>query len=499
MPKKNAFFYFMIEYKKQEEAKGRKFRGLAEVTPLAGKIWEKMDAKQREPYIQQANVANNRDNAGKLNSLGIKISEIDKQLHAKAEKVQTIKNLIAERVKSAESRHALEKEVLYVISVAYFGRTLEGEYIPAEMGVVKYCLKDGVMDRMHMYINPGEIPVGAAYSVYKHTNDTHQLPLPPNARGTKSSDEIAQCLLKFISAEEEIPPLFTDEETLPIVESMLRKMLRNHIKSEMLYVCPLSELFCKLKQATERHSMNKSTFPSVLMAQHILKMDCYGHAVGISCDHHEEKFILLHCALSQATRWAYIISKYCCLDMGIECIPGKHIPVPLDDPQSGVSIYADESQSFTNGKNPVLKQEEPHAICSDEKMKMETLSVSKKESQSCTNGSNLVPKQAKPHDICADETLVMKLKTSSPKEESQSCTNGNNLVLKQVKPHDICSDEILLRKMETLSVSKEESQTDVVTSTADSNLMVSKVFKEGLPCCGRGRKFLKNLKMMKRK
>uniref|UniRef100_A0A182LTT8 Maelstrom domain-containing protein n=1 Tax=Anopheles culicifacies TaxID=139723 RepID=A0A182LTT8_9DIPT len=348
MPKKkSAFFYFLIAFKKEEEKKGRKFGKLAEVVPIAGEIWEKMDATQRQPYVQQAKSSCNREH-GPLNSLGMPIAKVEELLRAKAEKIQTIKNLIAEKVKSADSRNELKSEEFYVISVAYFGQTLQLTYLPAELGIVKYSLECGVTERMHMYINPGALPLGAALSVQTHTKKTHNLPMPPNALGTTNSDEIAQNLLKFLAAGDQIPLLFTDEKTLPIVEGMLRKLLSNHINDEMLYVCPLSELFCNLKQATERHFFGKSKFPSALTAQYILQMDIYAFAVGISCDYHEKDMNMLHCALSQATRWAYIISKYCCSFIDIECVPGKHIPYPIGDMLSS-AINSEEPQPTTSG------------------------------------------------------------------------------------------------------------------------------------------------------
>uniref|UniRef100_A0A182M763 Maelstrom domain-containing protein n=1 Tax=Anopheles culicifacies TaxID=139723 RepID=A0A182M763_9DIPT len=113
------------------------------------------------------------------------------------------------------------------------------------------------------------MPTGARLSVQEHTGKTHLLPEPPNAWGIADMNEVAVRLLSFLGADDEIPPLFTDEETLDIVESMLREILKDCIMDKELYVCPLSELFCIMKQATERHFMNKSTFPSALTA-HII-------------------------------------------------------------------------------------------------------------------------------------------------------------------------------------------------------------------------------------
>ncbi|XP_053663277.1 protein maelstrom homolog [Anopheles marshallii] len=363
MPKKNGFFYFMLEYQQRKQAEGHPARKMALITTEAGKIWEKMNAEQRGPYNQQAKNAQNQGGLEKLNCLGIAISEIDNQLRSKEEHAQMITKLVADRVASAESRKELATEVVYIISLSYFGHTMQHKYIPAELGVVKYNLQSGVMDRLHLYFNPGEIPLGAAHSMQTHTKQTHQLPLPPNAWGTTDKNEIAVKLISFLGADDEIPPLFTDEETLPIVEGMLRDLLDDCIENKMLYVCSMAELFCFLKQATERHFEGTATFPSTLMAQHILKMDSYGFALGISCEYHERELNMLNCALSQATRWAYTLSKYCCLQMGIECVPGKHIP---PDPSAGDDKLS--KPPTTSESNPLEKPATSHDASAGDKV-----------------------------------------------------------------------------------------------------------------------------------
>ncbi|XP_052900830.1 protein maelstrom homolog [Anopheles moucheti] len=383
MPKKSAFYYFMIEFKKRENGKGLKFPNMVAVAHHAGKEWEKMDGVQREPYVQQAQAANGISNSGgggPLNSLGIPMSLIDEKLHEKEAMTERKKHLIAERVKRSEAVKALEKEEFYIISMTYFGCTLKGVYLPAELGMVKYSLQDGVKDRKHLYINPGEIPLGAAYSVHCHTEKTHKLPIPSNAWGTSSNDEVSEVLLSFLAAKDNILQLYTDENSLPSVESMLRGILKGHIKDEQLYVCPLPELFFNLKQAAELRFMTKSTFPSALTAQYILQMDCFVFTKGISCDYHEGEYNLQHCALSQATRWAYTISKYCCLEMGIDCIPGKHIPgcsstdaksAILPNPGEKSLNQAEEPSSSTNpSRDPklVAKQKKLEDICIDAKL-----------------------------------------------------------------------------------------------------------------------------------
>lgn len=48
MPKKtpkNAFFYFMLDFKRKEEQRGERFAGMGEVSAAASPKWNVRDAK----------------------------------------------------------------------------------------------------------------------------------------------------------------------------------------------------------------------------------------------------------------------------------------------------------------------------------------------------------------------------------------------------------------------------------------------------------------------
>jgi protein maelstrom len=73
----------------------------------------------------------------------------------------------------------IENEVFYFISCNYFCETLQGDIFPAEIGMAKYNLKDGVHDSIHMFVNPGKLPLGTSNDAHEHSAKTHQLPIPP--------------------------------------------------------------------------------------------------------------------------------------------------------------------------------------------------------------------------------------------------------------------------------------------------------------------------------
>lgn len=326
MPKKNGFFYFMLQYQKQEIAKGRRFRNLGEVTPLAGKIWEKMNSREREPYILQANRETKIKKERPQSSRRSETYGKQKKMDEGKEKVDFIKQSIKQRLWQAEMDDGLDKEEFYIISMTYFCRTSVSSYVPAELGVVLFSLECGVKEQLHMLINPGSIPLGSAIDAQDHAKKTHGLPLPPNALGVGDYDEISTKLLRFLKVKQNIPELFTVAKDVPIVQSMLSAILGNHITGKRLYVSSVAELFFELKQSVEYHMMSTTVFPSIAAAQAIIDENEFSFTENISCEYHEPAGMVMECALAKCIILTYIIASNCCNEMGIDLIPGQHIP-----------------------------------------------------------------------------------------------------------------------------------------------------------------------------
>uniref|UniRef100_A0A182W4I3 HMG box domain-containing protein n=1 Tax=Anopheles minimus TaxID=112268 RepID=A0A182W4I3_9DIPT len=514
MPKKNAFFYFMLDYKQRKAAEGQKIAKLSDVVPCASKIWERMDAAEREPYIQQANKEHGKANRNKPNISGQGLSAADK-LHAKKARAVMINEFVYEWVNNADINNELTMRVFYVISLSHFGCTLQCAYIPAELGIVKCSLQSGVMERMHMHIHLDEIPLGAALSVQTHTKATHNLPLPPNALGIPFGEEVAQCLLNFLAEEEEIPLLFTNDLALPIVEGMLHKLLGHHINDKALYVCPLSALFSNLIEATEQHSKIGSTIPDSLSAQYILQMDCYEFSEGISCDYHEQQDdSFVYCVLSQVTRWAYIIFKYCCPHMAIEPILGKHMPglskELMDDftiyecklnekPHTTVSASGSSLnerilkvkalvQPITSDTSVEMQQKKEDISCAVDQTKAQgkeellldgirELSVSKDEEHT---GSQNTPKYVSLKDVkrMLKAKALVKPSTSDTFVETQQKKEDIPCAVDQTKAQG--KEELLLDGIRELSVSKDEEHTPNTDKFRNTNtkLKIRALFKK---------------------
>lgn len=349
---KGPYYFFMMEFKKKQEAAGYHFRGgVHEVQMKASPRWNAMTNEEKEPYQKMAREHREflRESGDKYTSQGIPLAVIEAEQKAKVAKVDMIKNTISDMLEKAVANNELEKLEFYFISFAYFCVTSGGTYIPAEMGLVRYSLKDGVIDKLHMLIDPGKLPLGMAYDAKQHSESDHQLPIPPDAMGEKDNDEIILKMFSFLSQQEKMPPLFTETGDIKMVENILKGILNQGAMDEnTLLVCPLSELFYQLKRATESFGLDIKTFPSVHIAQAIIQKDVYEYTKDISCDFHEEQGNGKYCPLSRCVRWAYIISDSCCLDLSIEMKPGRHLPMNADTALCNTTDIADTSTYISN-------------------------------------------------------------------------------------------------------------------------------------------------------
>ncbi|XP_058128260.1 protein maelstrom homolog [Anopheles ziemanni] len=331
MPKKNAFFYFIIDYKHREESKGRRFRGLQDVSRIAGPIWKDMDEQQRAPYVAKAKQGNEQDrkNHERLSCHGVPLSTLVAEERAVKSKTALIRSRVEKMIRNAAENNKLEHLEFYFVSCGYFCPLSDGRYVPAEIGAIRYSLEGGVMAKFHTLINPGPLPLGKSLEAKEHSNNFHQLPIPPDALGETNFEHIANKLLTFLQhSEKKMPLLFTDRNGIPHVESILTDILNAKTTGLEIVVCPLAEMFFVLKKTVLHYSLSlPEGFPSESVPQMLIDRDLYAYTENISCAFHEEKGNGVDCAQSRCVRWAYAISDSCCLDMHIDMLPGVHMPL----------------------------------------------------------------------------------------------------------------------------------------------------------------------------
>lgn len=186
---------------------------------------------------------------------------------------------------------ALDRTVFYFVSSVFFCETLNHNILPAEIGIAKFSLRDGVSDSFHTFIDPGPIPLGFP-AIAEYLAKKHQLPLPPNAKGISSYFNILIDILAFLKNSEnsDVLILYCHPDYIKSTTMVVDKIVREAGETKsIIKVYPADQLFFQLKHITtqinnlQNPEKIESGFYNVFVAKEMLDRDCYEYTLNIGC------------------------------------------------------------------------------------------------------------------------------------------------------------------------------------------------------------------------
>lgn len=342
-PARNSFFFFMLDYKNRQEARGVVFQGgLKDVANACSAEWENMTPQQKGPYEARAKDAKVKDGISgtKYTSQGVPISLIEREAKRKQDFEDNMNDYIKVTVNMSEHRDNLISKKFYFIHVNWLCRQVlpngEGDFLPLEFAVTEFSLKNGVQNTYHELIDI-DVPMGYTFEARLHAQETHKIDQNP-AGGQSNFGAMFQKLKTLLKPEtigEEFPPLYTTKGVMEIVPGLLSRMAKAAGRSvDIFKVYPIETLFFHIRNAAVSNNEAQSSamgFPAESLAEKEIWKDRFDQALGIACDYHTElDESSIHCSRSIVIRWAYIICDFCCLDLEIEMKPGRHCPLNTD-------------------------------------------------------------------------------------------------------------------------------------------------------------------------
>lgn len=268
---------------------------------------------------------------------------------------------------------------------------IDGEVIPAEIGLIEMNLRDGLTNRFYQMVNPGPLQLGYRGDMMVRSEKTHQIWLDNPAlsddyltiiekiRATLKVDESHNTLNKGMIKEKyagqdcnalsEFKKLNVDELNVP-------KGLISSKKYNLLpvYVMPFQQEDCRnalewlRKKANVEYSFCLYTLPTLLVhlvqqaplepenslcfttsiAEANLERDVFLYVKGVSCPYHDKKQNN-HCAGGAASRLGYIVCDFACKLYNIKILEGYHLP-------SGVRIQSNDATEFFTQEHNSLNQ-----------------------------------------------------------------------------------------------------------------------------------------------
>lgn len=268
-------------------------------------------------------------------SLGIPISQIEQEKEEQEAKVKQEHAAIEKMMEKCFVEASLTTTPFFIISFNYFSKDLKGKYFPCEMGIVKFTINEGVTTKCHSLINPGKLPLGHAFAAKDHSERTHMLQPPPNAIGDTDYAEILETAIEFLIVNSNCGkgdklPLLVMEDERKMTEDILSQFCNAaNVEFERFELLPLTYFFQRLRDTCELYYMFKTEFTfSYAVASRHMDRDVYQYYRGNGCPLHEDEEINIHCALSRATRWAFVILDQTMDVCGVTTKhPGLHYPM----------------------------------------------------------------------------------------------------------------------------------------------------------------------------
>lgn len=220
--------------------------------------------------------------------------------------------------------------VFHFIDATAFIEILDNAY-PAELAIAKYSLKRGIFEDFHIRINPGELPLGAAYEAKRYAELYHRMPVPPTANGEEDFNVVIDAICNFLGPMKELPIFYSEGSvrynrlpwriTRKVMEALIARSQKPELEAE-LKVYPVEELFFIIQRDNSDLKLE-----SIDKSYAKLNLGYYEYSTE-GCAFHQEDDSAMNCCLSKVRRVGYSISKLCVKQNRIE---GSHFPIGCRD------------------------------------------------------------------------------------------------------------------------------------------------------------------------
>lgn len=222
-----------------------------------------------------------------------------------------------------KSTNALKK--LYFIYFNILVKIKEqNKFIPIEVGLVEYTIKEGIRRDYHNFIITREIPIGYSREAIEHSETTHGISVIGLEDKEENYSEVWQDIIDFISPQsgsEDLPPLFCPKESIPQNLGSLEWLAEQAGQEDYLDDIKLWDsnfLHMELRAGAG------SPAASYAIAEEEMKNSSFDYVSGLRCNFHEEGDNM-YCALGKVKSLCYIISDVMCKLFKITAT-SKHLP-----------------------------------------------------------------------------------------------------------------------------------------------------------------------------
>jgi len=348
-PKPSAYVFYMLEQKRL--VPGWKNKSNQELVGLCDKGWTSLSPKEKKKYEDMKEEAKSRDmgtgNQGRerrkgevrieggYDSLGNPLADIRRRDQERAREVRDKVDSVATMVENGSLAGTLETTTFNIIESSVFVKIDEDKvYVPAEISIAKFSLREGVVEVYQAFPRAGAIPLGYKRECLESSNHGHKIPLEDmavmdadvsNNNKTvefqpKSDGQIAKDIVAHLAGTDAV---FCMPEKMAQCEGVLHTIInRSSLRMPVIKFLPLPELLYKLANSSKEGEM----IPSAGIAESELNSERFLYKSGLSCHWHEVMTETDACTSAAATKLCYTVLDLCCQHYKIPLISGKHVP-----------------------------------------------------------------------------------------------------------------------------------------------------------------------------
>ncbi|CAF0877871.1 unnamed protein product [Adineta ricciae] len=217
-PSRSAFYFYALEYQRRYFRNNGNRISITDAIAACYDEWKLLSDEDKQPYkilYEEWRMQYRLDpeSATNDNQRSLQTKKALKQ-EKKNEKILSERDIPCEELKIHYDRFSLERDYLafeylpldinellsmpiYIINFQVFCKVDEedgGQYVPAEMCILRYTLAEGATMFRQTFIKPDKIPPGYMSACLEHLKSTHEIPLKDFAEATDNYKLIYQQL-----------------------------------------------------------------------------------------------------------------------------------------------------------------------------------------------------------------------------------------------------------------------------------------------------------------
>ncbi|XP_076274872.1 protein maelstrom homolog isoform X2 [Rhynchophorus ferrugineus] len=343
--KPNGFLLFALDLQKQDSIK---YPSIKEAREGAAPIWSKMPFEKRKSYDEKAKQMKGGKSTN-LTSEGVLVDTILKQKKEKDYADQKAKNDIYEVLSVAYAKGELATKEFFVIDINIFCHCeTSNRYYPAEISVLKFNIKDGVVEANLFYsmVDSGPLPAGYKCIAKSHSDMTHLLPVPFEKNAPDNQKDVYhrfKAFLQNVSGDNMFPIIYGDTKNVDICTEILNRWCQEFDNIEGEYKIYNFQYLLNII----KNIVSKSTkcIPYSL-TDRLLEKDVYSHVHDIACRFHKTTSKPQYCCRSAVIRYVYVLCDCCCDELNIDPIPDQHTASSMLQYKNGLLPFVSGSCNY---------------------------------------------------------------------------------------------------------------------------------------------------------